>query len=307
MAISPLSASKLASIRRNVFPPAHDAIADWYAFDWHRDQRGEPQADKVQSSQALAIDVFGAIGAAPCQARDAILDALASLAGLPPGGPWRIELEWRDPANLLREPRQTQVDAIAVGANTIMVIECKFTETGGCCSQTNKVPKGPAKGLRQCNGRYELQTHPVSGVAASCTLSGKGIRYWYVIPQIFDLDPIATHDPCPFSGQAFQWMRNMVLASELGRTSGKAARCLIAYAAGGGFATEAKASDMRWLPPSAAGATSPFAVSYQQVARLAAEVDGALTWKELSRWIGRKVETVRAGMTGPSQNMGERQ
>ena len=149
--------------------------------------------------------------------------------------------------------------------------------------------KGPAKGLRQCNGRYEPQTHPVSGIASSCTLSGKGIRYWVMIPQVFAIDPTGVHDPCPFSGETFQWMRNMVLASELGRTSGKAARCLIAYAAGGGFPTEAKARDLLWLPPPAAGARPPFAVSYQQVAQIAAGVDGAPTWEALSRWIDRKV------------------
>lgn len=305
MAIRPLSASKLAALRQNIFPLAHGAITDWQAFDWHRDQRGEPQADKVQSSQALAIDVFGAIKAAPDQSRDAILDSMASLAALPPGGPWHVELEWRDPANLLCEPRQTQVDAIACGARAIMVIECKFTETGGSCSQTSKLTSGPAKGLRQCNGRYELQTHPVSDVEAPCTLSGKGIRYWDVIPRVFALDASVTHAPCPFSGETFQWMRNMVLASELGRTSGKAARCLIAYAAGSGFPTEAKAADLQWLPTPATGAAPPFAISYQQLTQLAAAVDGAPTWHALSQWIDRKVATVSAGMTRPAQQIGE--
>lgn len=298
MATRMLSDKKLAAIQHNLFPAAHAAIADWHGFEWHRDKKGEPQTDKVHSSQALAIDVFGAVAAAPSGARDAILDALAVHAELEAGGPWQIALEWCDPDNLLREPRQTQVDAIAFGARSIMVIECKFTETGGSCSQTRKLTKGPAKGLRQCTGRYALQAHPVSRVASSCTLSGKGIRYWDVIPRVFALDPQAVHDPCPFRGETFQWMRNMVLADELGRHHGKAARCLIACAAGGGFPTEGKARDWNWLPPIAEAATPPLAISYQDLASLAADVDPAATWNALGRWIDGKVSAVRSGLNG---------
>lgn len=299
MASRLVSEGKLAAIRQNLFPSAHAAIADWHAFDWHCDKRGVPQADKVQSSQALAIDVFGTIAAAPANARDAILDVLALRAGLKPGGPWRIALEWCDPANLLREPRQTQVDAIAFGAFSIMVIECKFTEPGGSCSQTKRLKKGPGSGLRQCDGRYAMQAHPVSGISSSCALSGKGIRYWDAIPRVFALDPHTIHDPCPFRGETFQWMRNMVLADELGRHADKMARCLIAYADEGGFPAEAKARDLSWLPPLAATGSPPFAVSYQQLARLAADVDPAPTWATLSQWIDRKVNAVRSGLTGP--------
>jgi hypothetical protein len=143
-----------------------------------------------------------------------------------------------------------------------------------------------------------MQSHPVSGVASSCALSGKGIRYWDVIPLLFALDPAAVHDPCPFSGEAFQWMRNMVLAYELGRQSGKLARCLIAYADEGGFPAETKVRDFGWLPALAEGAVPPFAISYQQLAGLAAEVDNSPTWDQLAQWIDRKVSVVRSGMTG---------
>lgn len=293
MTRAPLPPTKLGAIRDNLFPAAHAAIRDWDGFDWHRDLRGEPQADKVQSSQALAIDVFGTIAAAPAGSRDAILDALARRAGLPAGGPWRIELEWRDPDNLLAEPRPTQVDAIAFGADAIMVIECKFTEKGGPCSQTGKLTKGPAKGSRQCDGRYAPQVHPVTGIAASCTLSGKGIRYWDHIPGVFALDPAATHEPCPFAGENFQWMRNLVLADVLGRHHGRMARCLIAHAAGGGFATETKALGPAWLPDFAEGALPPVPVSFQQLVQLAAEVDPSPTWPSLATWVDRKVQVVR--------------
>ena len=216
-----VSPEKLAALRGNIFDGAHAAIGDWHTFPWHRDKQGHVQADKPHSSQALAIDVFGAIGAS--NAKDAILDALAIEAGLPPGGPWKIELEWTDGQRLLREPRPTQVDALAIGANAIMVIECKFTEPGGSCSQTRRIQTGPGAGQPQCTGRYELQVNARSGVRAHCALSGKGIRYWDFIPAIFDLDPAAAYAPCPFKEEGFQWMRNLPLAYELGLDQGKVA------------------------------------------------------------------------------------
>lgn len=292
-----LTQSKLASLRKNIFPRAHGAIEDWHAFDWHRDQRGEPQSDKLHSSQALAIDVFGAMAAAPEHSRDKVLGALAAKAGLPSIGPWAVELEWSDPANLLREPRQTQVDAFVSSPHALMVIECKFTEPGGSCSQTKPLRSGKATGLRQCDGNYRRQVHPVSGLAAFCPLSGKGIRYWDVIPHVFACDPTADHLPCPFKGETFQWMRNMVLTSELSRTLSVPARCLVVYAANGDFPTERKARELSWLPPLANGANAPLVISFQEIAAMACEQDAEPIWRELSMWIDRKVSAVKATNT----------
>src|SRR5437870_2478511 len=119
-------------IRTNLFAGSHAAIDDWSAFPWHT-QNGTIQTYKPESSQALAIDVFGTIRAS--EHRNEILAALARECSLPDAGPWRLELEWIDSENLLKEPRPTQVDAIAFGKNAIIVIECKFTEAGGECSQ----------------------------------------------------------------------------------------------------------------------------------------------------------------------------
>ena len=286
-----IPSAKLVALRANIFDAAHAAISDWETFPWHRDMRGHVQADKPHSSQALAIDVFGAIGVST--AKDVILNALAIEVGLPPGGPWNIELEWTDAQRLLREPRPTQVDALAVGANAIMVIECKFTEPGGSCSQTRRIQTGPGAGQPQCTGRYELQVNPRSNVEAHCALSGKGIGYWEVIPAIFDLDPAATHTPCPFKGEAFQWMRNLALAHELGRKQGKSAACVVAYASGGGFPTEAKAGNLAWLPPLADGARGPVMMSYQRIVELAAQADDDPCWGRLAEWVARKVQLAR--------------
>ncbi len=286
---SPISSEKLASLRNNLFEASYAAIEDWQIFPWHRDKRNEVQADKSNSSQALAIDVFGTVRAMANSRRDTVLDALAAEADLPPGGPWTLELEWMDPQNHLCEPRQTQVDAIAIGAHAIMVIECKFTEPGGACSQTRKIASGPGAGQRQCNGDYVQQTNPRTMVEASCALSGKGIRYWEVIPSLFSLEPNAVYSPCPFKGEAFQWMRNMALAHELGRLHGKAARCVIAYAAGGGFPTENKARDLGWLPPFARAALPPRCISYQEIIALADQVDPSPIWGDLACWVECKI------------------
>ncbi|MCJ1961610.1 PGN_0703 family putative restriction endonuclease [Novosphingobium mangrovi (ex Hu et al. 2023)] len=280
-----------AAIRANLFLGAHEAIGDWAAFPWHS-VRGEVQAWKPHSSQALAIDVFGTIAAHPD--RDIVLDALARYAGLPAGGPWEVLLEWSDPANLLAEPRPTQVDVLAVGANAILVIECKFTEPGGSCSQTKRIASGRGAGLAQCDGAYHPQVNPRSGAEGRCALSAKGIRYWDALPAVFALDPEADHAPCPFRGEVFQWMRNMVLAHELGRTRGKQARCIVAFAAGGNFPTEIKARSLDWLPPLQPVAPSPLALSYQAIIELGGEASGSPTWGDLRAWVDGKVDTVLA-------------
>lgn len=178
-----------AAIRADLFPAAHASITDWETFPKHRDSRGAIHSHKPHSSQALAIDVFGTLGAVHEEHRTRVCDVLAAAAGLSPGGPWQVELEWCDPANHLAAKRATQVDALLVGAHAIIVAECKFTEPGGGCSQTKRTPKGRGAGLPQCNGRYVPQVNPGNGVAASCALTGKGIRYWEVIPRGCGLSP----------------------------------------------------------------------------------------------------------------------
>jgi len=217
----------LEPIKGNLFPASHAAIGDWNKFPWHRWQ-GAVQAHKPQSSQALAIDVFGTIKVS--DERNRVLGELAQRCGLPGEGPWTLELEWTDPDNLLGEPTPTQMDAIAFGRNALIVIECKFTELGGGCSQTASITSGPNMGLRQCSGEYASQTNPVNNRASRCALSGKGVRYWMIIPQIYGLDAECDHRPCPFAGEAYQWMRNVVLADRLAAARGISGTVVAAYA-----------------------------------------------------------------------------
>ncbi|UTS88207.1 PGN_0703 family putative restriction endonuclease [Rhizobium anhuiense] len=152
--------SDFQAVRENLFPASHGAIEDWEAFPWHRDRTNRIQAHKAHSSQAIAIDVFGTVKMSTD--RDRIFDAIAARVGVAPGGPWEIALEWTDTDRLLEEPRPTQVDALAVGSKAALVIECKFTEPGGKCSQTAVLRSGE----RQCNGGYADQINPGSAPTA---------------------------------------------------------------------------------------------------------------------------------------------
>jgi hypothetical protein len=127
-----MDAATITAIKANLFPSSHASIDDWDKFPWHS-HNGIIQTYKRESSQALAIDVFGSIMVS--KDRDIILGSMARICSLPDEGPWALKLEWSDPDNLLREPRPTQVDAIAFGRRATLIIECKFTEPGGGCSQ----------------------------------------------------------------------------------------------------------------------------------------------------------------------------
>jgi hypothetical protein len=52
------------AIRMNIFPGARPAIADWTDFRWHSTSAGV-DSHQPNSSQALAIDVFGTLAVSP--------------------------------------------------------------------------------------------------------------------------------------------------------------------------------------------------------------------------------------------------
>jgi hypothetical protein len=278
---------ELERVRENIFPAARKAIDNWPSFPWHVDQAGRIQTWKAHSSQALAIDVFGTLSGA--SERDAILGEFAERIGLPSDGSWAVHLEWTDPENLLCEPRSTQVDALLESENATIVVECKFTEVGGSCSQTRKLKSGKGAGLPQCNGHYELQTNPRSEESAQCALTAKGIQYWTVVPDILELDATASYAPCPFRGETFQWMRNLALAHELARTRSKPSAFVVAYA-DGPFVTARRIEDVGGLPPRRPIAPPVATVSYQEIVQIACEVDAMGPWRALAEWVDRKVE-----------------
>src|SRR5438445_12073212 len=130
----PMTEMEVAEIEANLFTAARPIVRDRPEFPWHRDRAGRVTASQPASSQALAVDFFGTIGA--LTSRDAILAAWTDHLALSLGGPWTIDLEHLVPRDLLGEPRPTQVDAVARGGAGIILFECKFTEAdGGGCSQ----------------------------------------------------------------------------------------------------------------------------------------------------------------------------
>ncbi len=250
----------------------------WGKFPWHR------YADRPNSSQALALSVFGTIATHTRQ--DDIIGAIAATIGLPSAGPWTLHPEWKDPDALLNEPTPTQIDAYARSPYAALVIEAKFTEALGSCSQVD--PK-----LQQCNGRYETQTNPVNGMSGRCALTAKNIAYWRYIPTLFDRAHNVDHAPCPFAGSNYQLMRNAVLAEALRQRHKIAAAVILAYPDHAGIHTvewlkekegflsvRAMAHDIdRWFRP----------LSYQRIIDIAGEAAPGEEWSSLAGWVSARI------------------
>ena len=256
--------SELDAVKRNLFSEAHAAINDWDAFPWHK-HKGVIQANKPHSSQALAIDVFGTIKVS--NERDRVLKALAQQCGLASDGPWDLKLEWVDCDNRLGEKRRTQVDALAISRRSIILFECKFAEPGGACSQTRLIADGAHRGKRQCDGYYASKKNPVNEKTASCALTAKKIRYWDFIPEIYGADAAREGGPCPFAGDAFQWMRNVVLAAALAKDQALSSAVVCVYADGSGFPTAQKVLTGSLGHPAASGKVLVTPISYQSIVR----------------------------------------
>lgn len=298
-------------VEANLFPQARPAVEPWDDFPWHLDRDSRCDTHKPHSSQALAIDVFGTLKETTQKDRDAILNSLAERLELPPGGPWRVSLEWTEPNNLMSERRsQSQIDAVARSPKCLIFFECKFTEgDGGTCSQTKALSSGVHRGLVQCNGKYEIQTNPINHTTAKCALSGKGIRYWEVVPELFHYRNDADYNPCPFAGPWFQWMRNLACCWLIARKEELIPAFVLAYANGPGLPMAEKIAGKRaseWtaftsqLREEAIRFTP---VSYMQLVASAEEAvalsDGdKRTWLELGRWVERKIAHVCGLATG---------
>lgn len=285
--------SEIGAIEANLFPDVRDLVRGDLQFPWHRDGRKVVTASQVVSSQALAIDLFGTIR--KLQSRDDIFSAWIQHLGLTFVGPWAVELEALVPKAMLGEPRSTQIDVLARGCTGLIAFECKFTEPdGGACSQPTPIAKGGNAGKRQCDGRYVEQENPVNGVRSRCALTGKGIRYWSLVPEVMNIDPLEDHTPCPFSGGWYQWMRNLVAAAALGRGAGVPSAFVVVYA-DGPFPMAQKIKAPAWADLALAvegGAVPLRAASYQELLRLAREAasnNDAQTLDDLTQWIERKL------------------
>jgi hypothetical protein len=284
----------IAAVQNNIFPGAHGVI--WQAFPWHKG------AATSHSSQALAVSVFGTLAMHP--SKQALIDDifLAKFGWEPSkGDEWQVGLEVNVRKELLGEPRPTQVDVLFRNKASVVALECKFTESGGCCSQTQPQPSGKHKGKIQCDGNYRKQVNPVNGKMDRCALSAKGIRYWRYVPKYFDWANDRDYEPCPFAGPAYQYMRNALVAARLARRKGrKRGGFGLVYVTGKQFPMSIEVADpdsewndfRRHLRPEATLAIE--AISYQQILeawRQRLSQDQVLA--DLATWVDEKVQAVQ--------------
>ena len=278
----------IKSIEDNLFPGCHAAISDWENFRWHE------HACQPKSSQALAIDVFGTIKMSP--EKNHILSEIAACLNLPEQGDWEIELEWKDPQNLLKEmmPAQTQIDCIATSAQAVIVFECKLKEGGDSCGQPNS---------GQCNGNYETQINPKNHKKAKCALAGKGIRYWDYIDTIFrEVSSKEDYQPCPFKGENYQWMRNLALCKALMKDGNKAGAVVAVYADAPNLKMAEKINKKAWkldlnnrkveFTDSLESEVNFKTLSYQKLIEMIRQCSSSATWHDLKNWVDNKIERV---------------
>jgi len=290
-----MDAKELEEIEKNIFPQAWQAMKESPGFDWHRNRSGHIDACQPNSSQALCIDLFMTLEKAPAKVQ--ILNEIAKNLGLDSQGSWKIQLEWTEHGNPLNEKASkcTQVDAAAIGDDSIILFECKFTEKPGGCSQPEPLKKGPHKGQIQCNGNYEPQTNPLNGKQSFCALTGKGIRYWDYVPKVFEIDPDMEHRPCPFRGEWYQLMRNLTLAAALREKCNKSTAVVVVYA------DHPNSPMAKWLQqPDWANFNSclkPCAFPFQPwsykefIGRIQRSDPQNTKWVDLDCWISNKINT----------------
>ena len=145
-------------------------------------------------------------------------------------------------------------------------------------------------------GNYELQTNPVNEARSRCALTGKGVLYWDAIQTIYGVDPEQDHGPCPFRGETYQWMRNVVLADALASARGELGKVVAAYADGEQFPTAKHVqSGHPGLPAALGSSHKPLVIpmSYQAIVALAQGVsEHPSGWIALGAWVRDKINAV---------------
>ncbi len=299
-----MDAELRSRIEANLFASARKAVEPWDGFPWHIGRNRTCDTGERHSSQALAIDVFGTLKNTPQQYRDAALRAMGGEMGFPTGGPWNIDLEWKDPKNRLKERTQTQVDVLIHSPSVAIFVACRFTEPdGGLCPQTEPLRSGPNKGKRPCNGNYRKQPGTSSGKAGRCLLTGKGIRYWEVVPEVFTYACNRDYRPCPFAGPAHQMMQNLVGAYEFAREGQKKPVVIVVYADAPGLPFASKVRSGEWeqfastaRPEGVLIQTISFQLLVRQCLEAVGNVGGDQTaWHQLTEWVDAKIKTAAQG------------
>ncbi len=300
--MKPLTANEGTAVSRNLFSESAGLAFARADFPWHRDNSGRVTATLRESSQALAIDVFGILPQLRRPSR--IVDAWSAHCGFRLTGPWLSTLERPVPRSLLGEPRPTQIDALLESDTGLILVECKFTEAnGGFCSQPKPISKkSPNRGMVQCSGDYIVQTNPVNHLAARCALTAKGVRYWETVPKVLSIPNDIDHRPCQFKGGWYQWMRNLVSCHAMCEASGKKGAFLVVYA-DGPFSMSRKIATSEWqdfVNLTVGGSVPLKAVSYQQLIEVAiasGDPSDRDLMKRLREWVYSKIGDVAASAT----------
>lgn len=288
-------------IKQNLFPGAVKAVEPWATFRWHKDRHGNCDTWKRHSSQALAIDFFGTLAQATPKSKNAILNHLAGLSHVDPGENWIVHLEWVDESNPLNENPEhpTQFDAVARSEKSVLFFECKFAESKfSGCSQVEPLKWGLHRGLPQCDGNFALQKNPDSGAESRCALTGKNILYWSVIPSVFGLRNDVDHHPCPFAGQSYQAMRNLVNGVKSAETMGLQPAFFAVFAEANGLAMARYFKGDEWSRYEGSVDQSVIKVrtlSYQTLCSIAQQCCDQREkedWGALTEWITAKISQV---------------
>jgi hypothetical protein len=155
----------------------------------------------MSSSQALTQTVFGSL---------AVMGRLGLLAGLEtedgerpfqPDAHGAAHLALEVEVDCLGEPRPTSKDVAYRGLNPVTA-ECKLTEEGvGTCSRPTLSQAAP----QYCDGSYTRQKRRQE----RCYLSEIGVRYWLLVPRLFQIDTEIDHSTCPLNA-TYQLVRNLL-------------------------------------------------------------------------------------------------
>jgi hypothetical protein len=126
-------------------------------------------------------------------------------------------------------------------------------------------------------------------------LSGKGIRYWTFVPELFEMDAEADQRPCFFRGDSYQLMRNVVASQALARRAGKVGHAMLVYVDGPRFPMSQHVQEPKsaWnallerLRPEHRPRVA--ALTYQSLIQAAKDVAAEdTTLRELADWFLRK-------------------
>ncbi len=199
--------------KKNLFNPA------W----WHLIEGAEHRwARALNSSQCFAVNLFAPATERPDLAKALFEIVVGTLPQNIPNININVGLEFEHTPSGARDwlgerGHPTQVDVFFTAQNNEKVlghllVEVKLTESEfGSCRGTGKDNPKPER----CQNAAAIIADP----ARQCWLKeSEGRKYWEIITkgdEAFDFSALEPDEPCPFSGDLYQLMRNHALSKSL--------------------------------------------------------------------------------------------